>query len=138
MLAEEFKQIKSDPRELRKFGITMAIALTLLGSLLLWRGRPLYRYFLIVAALFLSSGLTLPKILRPVHKAWMMLAVVMGWFMTRVILIILFYGIITPIGLCARVFGKDFIGSKIDKGTASYWIPRKKPISDKRSYENQF
>jgi hypothetical protein len=138
MIAEEFKLIKSDPAELRKFGITMAVALALLGGLLLWRGRPLYPYLLAAAALFLGTGLTVPAILRPVHKAWMMLAVVMGWFMTRIILIVLFYGIITPLGLCARLCGKDFIGRKLDKQSNSYWIPRGKTTGDKRTYEKQF
>jgi hypothetical protein len=45
---------------------------------------------------------------------------------------------ITTIGHGARICGKDFIGSKIDKGSTSYLIPRKTPAGDKRSYKNQF
>ena len=58
--------------------------------------------------------------------------------MTRVILIILFYGILTPIGLIARLCGKDFLDKKVNKITKSYWILRTTAECDKKSYENQF
>jgi hypothetical protein len=44
----------------------------------------------------------------------------------------------TPIGLCARICGKDFLSVTLSKNAPSYWISRTKPGGDKRSYENQF
>lgn len=78
------------------------------------------------------------KLLKLIQKIWMSLGVLIGWFVTRLILIILFYLIITPIGLLAKLFGKDFLNRKFDKTAGSYWIIRKSTGFDKKSYENQF
>ena len=93
---------------------------------------------LIIATLFLSLGVILPTLLKPLHKLWMTLAVLLGWLMTRIILIILFYLVVTPIGLLARLSGKDFLNRTFNKDAHSYWIPRKTTPSDKKTYENQF
>jgi multisubunit Na+/H+ antiporter MnhG subunit len=62
----------------------------------------------------------------------------MGFFMTRLILGVLFYLIITPIGLTAKLFGKDFIDQKINKGKKSYWNYREQKEFSKEIYERQF
>ena len=138
MISEEIKNIKSGRSELRKFGITIGIVLGLLGSFFLWRGKTYYSTFFIISTLFLFLGLVLPVLLKPIQKIWMVLAILMGWFMTRIILIILFYLIVTPIGLLARLFGKDFLNTKFNKNPDSYWISKKTITFDKRNYENQF
>jgi hypothetical protein len=138
MIIEEIKSIKSGKRELRQFGITIGIVLGLLGLLFLWREKEWFSYLLIVSIVFLSIGLVLPLLLKPVHKIWMVLALLIGWLVTRVIIIVLFYLVVTPIGLLARLFGKDFLDTKIDRDVNSYWIPRKTIKVDKRNYENQF
>jgi len=138
MISEEIKNIKSGRSELRKFGITIGIVLGLLGGFFLWRGKTYYSTFFIISILFLFLGLVLPVLLKPIQKIWMVLAILMGWFMTRIILIILFYLIVTPIGLLARLFGKDFLNTKFNKNPDSYWISKKTITFDKRNYENQF
>ena len=77
-------------------------------------------------------------LLKPLHKLWMTLAVLLGWLMTRIILIVLFYLVVTPIGLLARVCGKDFLNRDFDRKVNSYWIPRKTIPFDRKSYERQF
>lgn len=138
MIIEEIKKIKSGPLELRKFGITLGIALGVLGGLFLWRGKAFFVYFFIIGAALLLLAFTVPLILKPFQKVWMAISIVMGWCMTRVILTVLFYGILTPIGLIARVCGKDFLDKKIDKNVKSYWVLRTAPAPDKKSYEHQF
>lgn len=139
MLTEEKSKIKRSKKELRKFGITMAIALAIIGCLILWRQKKYYQVFWGLSSLFLFSGLLLPVILGPVYKLWMTLSSVMGWFMSRVILIILFYLILTPIAILMRILGKDFLNIKFDKGLVeSYWIPRELDKSQKKDYEKQF
>ena len=137
-LKEEIKNIKSGKRELRQFGITIGIVLGLLGGLFFLRQKDFYAYFLIFSAAFFISALVLPALLKPVQKIWMSLAIGIGWFMTRVILTILFYLVVTPIGILAKIFGKRFLDLKFDKNTDSYWIARESVKFDKRSYENQF
>ncbi len=138
MLIEEIKNIKSGKKELRQFGITIGIVLGLLGAWLLWRDRDGGYFSLIIATLFLALGLILPNLLKPLQKLWMTLAALLGWLMTRIILIILFYLVVTPIGLLAKICGKDFLNRKFSKTAQSYWIPRKAATSDKKIYENQF
>ncbi len=138
MIIEEIKNIKSGKRELRKFGIVVGIVLGLLGVLFLWRGKDTYSYFLILSAAFLILGLAVPILLKPIHKVWMTLAELLGWLMTRVILSVLFYLVVTPIGLLARLSGKDFLDSKFDRNANSYWIPKGTVKFEKSNYERQF
>ena len=138
MISEEIRNIKSGKKELRQFGITIGVVLGLLGGWLLWRGREGYYLVLITGAIFLSLGCILPLLLKPLHKLWMTLAVLLGWLMTRIILIILFFLVVTPIGLLARLSGKDFLNRKFDNNVSSYWIRRKTATADRKSYERQF
>jgi hypothetical protein len=138
MLIEEIKNIKSDKKELKKFGITIGIVLAILAGFLLWREKDTYKIFMIISAAFILLGLILPTILKPLQKAWMILAVVLGWFMTRVILSILFYLVFTTIGLGGRLLGKKFLDLKMDGSRESYWINREKKPFSKGGYERQF
>ena len=138
MIIEEIKKIKSEKKDLRQFGITMGIVLALLGGLLLWREKDYYFYFLMLSIAFFFIGLALPVLLKPIHKIWMTLAILMGWVVTRVIMTTLFYLVVTPIGLLTRLCGMDFLDIKSEKNVNSYWTPRKTIKDDKKKYENQF
>ena len=138
MIVEEIQNIKSGKKELRQFGITFAVVLGFLSFWFLWRGRDEGYVLLIISIVFLALGLFLPNLLKPLQKLWMTLAVLLGWLMTRVILIILFYLVVNPIGLLARLCGKDFLNKKFDSKADSYWIPREATTPDKKTYENQF
>ena len=138
MIVEEIKNIKSGKRELRKFGLTMGIVLAISGGFTCWRGKDFCLYLFISSILFVFLGLVIPSLLRLFYKFWMSLAVLMSWLMTRIILSILFYLCITPMGLLAKLCNKDFLGRRFDKNSSSsYWIPKEK-IKDKTFYEKQF
>lgn len=139
MLLEEIKAIKSEKKDLRNFGLTIGIALGLLGGLLWWRGKETYMVFAILSFAFIFFGLILPAMLKPLQKVWMTLAVVLGWFMTRVILGVLFFLVFTTISLISRLLlRKQFLDLKIDKSLKSYWIRRESKPFDARNYERQF
>jgi hypothetical protein len=138
MIIEEIKNIKGDKSDWRKFGITMSIILILIGLFLLWKRNIYFEYFFIIAAAFLIPGLILPSALKPVYKVWMSLAAVMGFIMTKVIMIFIFYLIVTPVGLIASMTGKQFLDMKIDKNAKSYWIAGEKAQKVKSDYEKQF
>ncbi|HVP58740.1 MAG TPA: SxtJ family membrane protein [bacterium] len=137
-MLDELRQIKGGRKELRKFGITVGIAFAVLGGLLLWRGRGGYPYCFGFGALLVLLGLAVPSALKPIHKAWMCLAVVLGWFMTRVILGILFYIGFTPIGLVARLFGRGFLRPPGHGTGDTYWVHRPPGEADPKRYEQQF
>jgi hypothetical protein len=139
MTIEKIKDTENQTSELRKFSVIMTVFFALLGGLFLWRGGSYYWCFFVLSTLFLLFGLALPSVLGPVHKVWMKLSTVIGWFMSRLILIILFYLVLTPTALLGRMFGKSFLDIRFSKDSAdSYWIPRKADKSQKRDYERQF
>ncbi|MBI4707350.1 MAG: sxtJ [Candidatus Omnitrophica bacterium] len=140
MIKEDIKKIRSEKSDLRKFGLSVGIVLGLLGGLFWWRDKAFYIYFAVVAVFLISSGLVIPSILRPLQKAWMTMAVVMGWFMTRVILSVLFFLVITPIRFIAKLSGKDFLDRKFSKDDkkSSYWLLRDRAVVEKSRYEKQF
>jgi len=117
----------------------MGIILTMIGFYLIWKKNNNYYYYpLSFAAAFFAAGLFLPVLLKPVYKAWMILSVVMGFIMTKVIMVVIFYLILTPLGLIASMTGKKFLDMKIDKSAKSYWITREKTQKLKSDYERQF
>ena len=138
MIVQDIKNIKSGKRELRKFGLTVGIALGIFGGLFLWRGKEYYDILFYIGGSFILLGLAIPIVLKPIQKVWMTLAIILGWVMTRVILSILFYVVVTPIGLISRLFGKEFLDLKFDKDAQSYWVPKQSPRTDKSDYEKQF
>lgn len=137
MISEEIKHIKGSKKDLRKFGITVGSALLIICAVLFWFEKSAWLYLLIIGIILILSGLLFPLILKPLNKIWMTLAIILGWIMTRVILIILFYIILTPIGFIAKIFKKDFLDLKINKSTNSYWEKRNSK-SAKINYEKQF
>jgi len=137
-MIEEIKKIKGDKSDWKKFGITMGIILALIGSYLFWKKNNYVEYLFVIAAAFLIFGFVLPVVLKPVYKAWMALAVVMGFIMTKVIMVFIFYLIVTPISLIARLTGKKFLDMKVDKNAKSYWMAREKTPMVKSDYERQF
>ena len=139
MLIEEIRSIKSEKKDLRKFGITVGIAFGFFGVIFLWRQISGYPYFFIASGLLISTGFIVPLFLKPIQKAWMTLAILLGWFMSRVILTILFFIIVTPTGLLARLIGKDFLNRRFKQNSdQSYWIKKKIILPEKSTYENQF
>ena len=138
MILEEIKNIKETKEDLRKFGYTVGGVLIVIGGLLFWVGKASFIYFAVPGFLLILCGLIVPQLLKTLNKAWMTLAILMGWVMTRVILTIFFYIVITPVGLVARIARKDFLNLKIDKHQESYWIKRERRSLKPIDYERQF
>lgn len=137
-MIEEIKNIKSGYSDIRKFGITIGIFLFVIAGFLYWRGKESFDIVLISGAALLGLGLLLPMILKPVYWLWMVLSIVLGWIMTRVILILLFYLVVTPIGLISRIFGNRFLDLQWDRSKTSYWNYRDQRQQSAEEYEQQF
>ena len=119
--------LSSGTRELRHFGFTTGIILVVLfGMLLPWlleHRFPLWPW-IIAAALWIPAALT-PGWLRPIYKGWMKFGHVVGLINTRIILALMFYLMILPLGFIMRIMGKDPMRRKMDKKPASYRIQSK-------------
>ncbi len=134
----EIKNIKETKKDLMKFGVSVGIVLLVISALLFWNEKNSYLYFSIIGILLTILGIFYPASLRPINKVWMSFAIVLGWVMTRVILIILFYIVLTPIGIIAKIFRKNFLELKIDKSINSYWEVREKRNFEPSDFDNQF
>lgn len=138
MLKEEFKNIKEKKKDLCQFGFTVGGALLIIGAVLYYFEKSSDIYFIVTGGVLVLSAIIYPKILKPLNKVWMGLAIVLGFVMSRLILTIIFYLVLTPIGLLARLFGKKFMDLKFDKSVESYW--KKRTIKEKNhlDYDRQF
>jgi len=125
-------------RELKNFGITVGIAFAAFGVLFLVRDKSFYPYFMGVGAAFVLFGLLLPAALRPIHKVWMAAAFALGWFMTRLILTVLFFVIVTLWALIGRIVRRDPLNLKFGDGADSYWVKKSEAMRARSDYERQF
>ena len=137
-MIEEIKNIKSEKSDLRKFGITVGLFLIVIAGFLFWRGKESFEILLVFGLVLCLLGLTFPVILKPVYWIWMVLATILGWIMTRVILSLLFFVVITPIGVFSRLSGNRFLDLKWDSSKATYWNYRTTRQRNKEDYEKQF
>ncbi len=130
--------IESGPREVRKFGLLFALICTLVAAYSWYKSGTVWPYFAGGAVFFLLTGLFVHPVLRPIYIGWMKFAFVLAWINTRILLGIFFYGIITPIGLLMRLFGKDLLDERIDRNATSYWRRRDPEPTDRSRYERLF
>ncbi|OGW75096.1 MAG: hypothetical protein A2Z72_05615 [Omnitrophica bacterium RBG_13_46_9] len=138
-MLEEIRNIKSGKKELREFGLTIGVILVILGAVALWRNKVTPAcYFLGIGGLLVVFGLALPKSLKPLQKSWMSFSIFIGFFVSRFVLSILFYAVFAPVGLIARLFGKDILDQRIDDTCQSYWQDKESREEKKESYENQY
>ena len=81
---------------------------------------------IIVSIIFLILGLLNSKILTPFNKLWMRLGALLGIIVSPIVMGVVYFGIITPIGLIMKLFGKDVLNLKLDKNKKTYWTLKKK------------
>jgi hypothetical protein len=133
MIKKEF-----DKKEIRKFAITMSIALCVLGGLLIWRNSIIGFIFSVAGAAFLVLGLSVPQILYPVYRGWMFLARILGFVMTHLILTLVYYLLLMSIGLLMRAFKKIPLELKLEPNSSTYWRSRSKAESSADRYDKMF
>jgi carbamoyltransferase len=122
---------------LRRFGLTTGLAFAVLGALALWRHRDAGWVFLIFAGIWSLLGAFVPKALRYTYEGWMAVARVLSWFMTRLLLTIVFFLVVTPIGALQWLFGKHPVDLRFRSDDATYW-QRRTASSAPPDYEKQF
>ncbi len=106
----------------RSFGWTIAAAFALLGAISLWRGLQRGAWELGVAVAFLVLAGFAPGMLAPLNRAWAWIGRVLNSVLSPVLVMVLFYGVITPVGLAMRALGKNPLHLRRDPHSSSYWI----------------
>src|SRR5262249_5778976 len=112
-------------KQLRHFGLIVGgiFALIALWPVLLRADRPRL-WALALAVALIVPALVLPRSLTYVHRGWMAAAEALGWINTRLILSVVFYALVTPMGLFIRRFGRDPIQRRFEPNAATYRVPK--------------
>jgi hypothetical protein len=122
----------------RSFGMVFTVAFAIYAAYLARHGTILWIASGIAALVFAVAGVRDAAWLTPLNRLWMRVGLLLGVIIAPVALAILFFVIITPIGLMAQAFGKDFLRIKRDNSKSSYWIYRDSPGPDAKSMNRQF
>lgn len=124
-VAQELGELDTSRRSLRKFGIIVGAVFLIIGAVYMWRGHRLPVYILgAIGGYLLVIGALAPGSLKHIYKLWMGMAFAMGWVVSRVLLVLLFYIIMTSIAIIARIFRKQFLDTQFRDGRTSYWVKR--------------
>src|SRR5205823_11947146 len=97
------------PSVLRRFGLTTGLAFFVLGAILEFRHRSAGRPFASLAVLLLLFSVIAPALLRFVYRPWMAVANFLGAIISRLLLTLVFFFVVTPIGTLQRLFGKHLV-----------------------------
>lgn len=132
------EKLNFDKKTLRKFGITIGIVLLIVTLFIFIREKYIAILPVVISAIFFTFASLIPNALKPIYFLWMKLAFILGWINTRLILIIIFYLVFTPIGILMKIFRIVLLDLKIEKDKSSYW--RKKELKEftPLDYERQF
>jgi hypothetical protein len=112
--------------ELRNFGLIVG---GIFGALAIWpwviRGGNVRLWMLGLAVMLILPALAAPRVLAPAHRAWMALGSALGWVNTRLVLGLIFFGLITPMGLVLRLTRRDPMQRAFDPNATTYRVPRR-------------
>ena len=118
----------------RSFGIVFFVFFLIIATFPLINGDELRLWSLIISIVFLFLGLVNSKILNPLNKMWFKFGIFLGKIVSPLVMGIIFFLVVTPIGLLMRLLNKDLLNIKFNDNT-SYWIEKTDP---KSKMKNQF
>jgi hypothetical protein len=126
-------------RDLRIFGLLLAGFIPLAGWLVVRRFEVEYPWlaFAVLSAVSMVAALLAPRSLRGLHWAWHAVTFPIGWMISRVLLAIVYWGVLTPIAWTLRLRGRDALGRQFDRHATTYWT-RYDPPHDVERYFRPF
>tara|TARA_Y100001970_G_scaffold282739_1_gene396200 strand:+ start:681 stop:1073 length:393 start_codon:yes stop_codon:yes gene_type:complete len=110
----------------KSFGLVFFVIFIIIALWPLLNNGNIRIWSIIVSIIFLILGLLNSKILTPFNKLWMRLGALLGIIVSPIVMGVVYFGIITPIGLIMKLFGKDVLNLKLDKNKKTYWTLKKK------------
>lgn len=122
----------------RSFGLTLGVVFVLLAALLLWRGSNLWPAPLGVALVFLALAAFAPGQLRTLNRLWLKFGLVLHAVVNPIVMGVLFYLVVMPFGVVARLVGKDFLHLRFEPDAKTYWVERRPPGPEPETMRNQF
>jgi len=127
-----------EPTSEKFFGLTFFILFLAVALLPLINGRTPHLWAFALSAFFLVLALFAPGLLRPANKLWLRFGALLHSITSPIILGVMFFFMITPIGFFMRVSGKDFLRLTFNPSVSTYWIRREPPGPENTSLHRQF
>ena len=118
----------------RSFGVVFFVVFLLIAIYPLSYNGEIRIWSIVISFIFLILGLLKSKILTPLNKLWFKFGILLGMIFSPLIMGIIFFVVVTPIGLIMRILGKDLLNLKYNSNK-SYWIEKSGP---KSKMKNQF
>ena len=118
----------------RSFGIVFFVVFLIVGLYPLTNGNDLRLWSIIISLIFLILGILNSKILSPLNKIWFKFGLFLGKIVSPIIMGIIYFLVVTPIGLFMRLIQKDLLSLKFNNKN-TYWIEKSGP---KSKMKNQF
>jgi Saxitoxin biosynthesis operon protein SxtJ len=108
----------------RSFGVVMGVACLVLSWLWFWAGSAYWPIWAGAAAVFGSLALLWPRLLSPLNRVWFWFGLALHKVVNPVVMGVLFFGVIMPVGVLMRLTGKRLIEFEFEPDSSSYWMRR--------------
>jgi Saxitoxin biosynthesis operon protein SxtJ len=136
------EELRRDPHEEgssnRAFGLIFAAIFLLISVGPLVAGGYVRTWSLVVAGIFAVVSLIVPVLLAPLNRLWMRFAQLLHKIVSPIVLGIMFFLVITPMGLVMRLLGKDPLRLEWDASARTYWVERTPPGPAPETFVDQF
>ena len=122
----------------RSFGLVFACVFLIIAGWPVFQDAPPRWWAVGIGAVFAVIALAKPALLAPLNRLWTKFGVLLGKVVAPIALGILFYFVVTSIGILMRLVGKDPLHLKLEPSAKSYWVLRQPPVPPPDSMTNQF
>ena len=125
------KRVNSDKIKIssnRSFGLLFFVVFLIVSLWPLTHEGSIRIWSVIISAVFLILGLINSKLLTPLNLLWFKFGMILGAIVSPIVMGIVFFLVVTPIGLALSIMGKDLLNKKYNKKKETYWIKRETPI----------
>ena len=119
----------------KSFGILFGIVFLIIAIWPIINSDPIRYWALVFSIIFFTLGFMNSKLLEPLNKYWIKLGEFLGKVIAPVVMLLIYFLIVTPISLLLKIFNKDILNLKLNKKKTSYWIEKKQKLG---SMKNQF
>jgi hypothetical protein len=126
-------------KDLRIFGLACLVFLAIVGWIVVRKSGSTAAGVAVVSVgvAIAVLGFTLPKAVRPIYVGLMIINYPIGWVLTHVVIALIFYLVVTPLGVIMRLSGRDPMERGFDRSAKTYWKPRRTDTDSSR-YFRQF
>tara|TARA_B100001175_G_scaffold151142_1_gene128089 strand:+ start:233 stop:616 length:384 start_codon:yes stop_codon:yes gene_type:complete len=118
----------------RSFGIVFFVVFFIIAVYPIFKGGDLRTWSIVISLIFLVLGILNSKLLLPLNKIWFKFGLFLGKLVSPIVMGIIFFLVVTPIGLFMKLLGKDLINLKLNKKN-TYWVEKEE---QKSKMKNQF